>query len=93
MVHYFYIIESLVDGSYYKGVTQDPLLRLKRHNNGESTYTSRKCPWKLIYIEEMENKSKALQHEKRIKKYNRSKLAELIDSKANIVLRFINPVG
>lgn len=49
----------------------------------------RKCPWKLIYIEEMENKSKALQHEKRIKKYNRSKLAELFNSKDNIVLRFI----
>ncbi len=55
--------------------------------------SSRKCPWKLIYIEEMENKSKALQHEKRIKKYNRSKLAELFNSKDNIVLRFINPVG
>ena len=93
MKHYFYIIESLFDGSYYKGVTQDPLLRLKRHNNGESTYTSHKRPWKLIYIEEMENKGKTLQYEKRVKKYNRSKLAELVESRDNIVLKFINPVG
>jgi len=34
-MYYVYILESLVDGDFYKGSTEDYLKRLERHNNGE----------------------------------------------------------
>ncbi|MBK9478526.1 MAG: GIY-YIG nuclease family protein [Bacteroidetes bacterium] len=42
MHYYVYIIESLVDGSFYKGFTLDFNERVKQHNEGWSNYTSRK---------------------------------------------------
>ncbi len=41
---FVYILQSELDQSYYKGFTEDLLLRLKRHNNGESAYTRNKHP-------------------------------------------------
>jgi hypothetical protein len=56
MNYYVYIIESLVDGTFYKGYTLDFNERLKQHNEGWSHYTSRKIPWKLgLRIEYDEN--------------------------------------
>jgi len=49
--YYVYIIQSEVDGSFYKGFTIDYLKRLAAHNAGLSTYTSRKIPWKLMCVE------------------------------------------
>ncbi len=60
MEFYAYIIQSLVDGSYYKEFTEDPLRRLLQHNNLESRYTSAKVPWKLVYVEVFETKRDAL---------------------------------
>ena len=44
MIYYVYIIQSQLDLSFYKGYTTHPNLRLEQHNNGESDYTSKKCP-------------------------------------------------
>jgi putative endonuclease len=57
MAYYVYIIESQVDGSYYKGYSENPRLRLIQHNNKESDYTSHKVPWILIYVEENASKT------------------------------------
>lgn len=48
---YVYILESLRDYSYYKGITSEPIRRLERHNNGESVYTRVKVPWRIVYLE------------------------------------------
>jgi len=53
MGYYVYIIKSIADGSYYKGFSEKPATRLLQHNNGECTYTSRKIPWQLVYVEEL----------------------------------------
>ena len=58
-----YLIQSDVDNSFYVGYSQDPHKRLLAHNNGESTYTRRKMPWKLVYIEQYSTKSEALKRE------------------------------
>ena len=50
-----YIIQSQLDGCYYKGYSEHPLLRLNQHNNKECVYTSHKTPWVLVYVEEMES--------------------------------------
>ena len=42
MAWYVYMIQSEVDGTYYKGSSEDPFHRLIEHNSGLSTYTSKK---------------------------------------------------
>ena len=78
MKHYVYIIQSELDNSYYKGYSLNPIKRLEEHNLGGSTYTSNKIPWKLIYVEEFENKTEALIRERSLKKYSRKQINDLI---------------
>jgi len=49
MSWFVYILQSEKDGDYYKGITENIELRLKQHNAGQSTYTSTKMPWQLLY--------------------------------------------
>jgi putative endonuclease len=68
MSYWVYIIESLKDHSFYIGYSENLENRLKQHNNGESTYSSLKIPWKLVYYEEFDNKKAALIREKFLKR-------------------------
>jgi putative endonuclease len=72
MSYWVYIIESLQDHSFYIGYSENLENRLKQHNNGESIYTSRKIPWKLVYYEEFESKSSAIKRERFLKKQRNS---------------------
>ncbi len=67
MPYLVYILESLADGSYYVGYTQDLNSRLERHNQGKSRYTKTKRPWKLVYSEDYKDRSSAMKREKEIK--------------------------
>ncbi len=60
MPFYIYIIQSDLDHSYYKGFSENYLERLKQHNEGWSKYTSRKIPWRLVYVEFLKNKTETL---------------------------------
>jgi putative endonuclease len=82
---YVYILESLVDGDYYKGYSQNYLNRLAQHNNGESKFTSIKKPWKLIFVQEFEDKSLAIKREKQLKKCNKLYLQWLVEQSCNIL--------
>jgi putative endonuclease len=73
---YTYIIQSLVDGSYYIGSTHDVLLRLERHNTGWTKSTKGEQPWKLVYTEKYTTKSEALKHERKIKSWKSRKMIE-----------------
>jgi putative endonuclease len=85
MAYYVYIIESLEDGTFYKGYSEDPLKRLQQHNQGESKYTSGKMPWKLVYVEECASKTEALIRERNLKKADRSRIQTLLVHPKNIV--------
>jgi putative endonuclease len=85
MALYIYIIQSDQDQSYYKGFTEDYSARLIQHNNGLSTYTSRKMPWRLVYVEIHETKTLALKREKNLKKADRARIEALIVSSKNIL--------
>ena len=84
-MYYVYILESLVDGTFYKGSSENYERRLEQHNNGESQYTSRKRPWKIVFAQEMSTKREALIREKAIKRYNSEYLNRLIDQPFNLV--------
>ena len=78
---YVYILQSDLDGTFYIGFSENLEKRVSQHNNGESAYTSRKIPWKLVYFEEVTLKSDALKREKFLKaQKNKVFYQKLIDS-------------
>lgn len=89
MSFYVYIIQSSVDLSFYKGFSEQPLIRLAQHNNALSEYTSNKIPLMLIYLEELDTKREALIREKAVKKYSRSQIEQLILSAKNILTEYL----
>jgi len=80
MAFYVYIIQSELDRSYYIGSTQDLDERLRRHNQGRSTYTKAKRPWKLVYYEEFIDRSSAMKREREIKRQRSKKFIEALVS-------------
>jgi len=85
MPHYVYILQSQIDFSYYKGYSENPAKKLIQHNNRESSYTSIKVPWYLVYVEYCETKTIALKREKALKKYSNAQIENLIWSPKYIV--------
>jgi len=77
MKYSIYILSN-PQGKYYIGQTSDIDARLIRHNEGRSTYTRNKGPWKLIYLEDYESRSEAVVREKQLKKWRRELLDNLI---------------
>ncbi len=69
MTHYVYILQSEKDGKYYIGETTDVNARLLFHNSGKQRSTRHRIPFRLILIEEYENRELALKREKQIKNY------------------------
>ena len=85
MPFFVYIIQSQADHSFYKGFSEDVFKRLEQHNAGESSYTSNKLPWKLVYYEQLSDKRSALIREKNLKKADRSRITALINSNKNLL--------
>jgi putative endonuclease len=64
---YVYIIQSIINDSFYTGMTSDIEKRILEHNSGKGTYTKRYMPWKLVYVEVCENRIAARKREKYLK--------------------------
>lgn len=90
MAFYVYIIQSEVDKRYYKGFTENPLKRLQQHNEGQNASTRPFLPWRIVYIEELDTKSKALIREKNLKKATRERIQALILHPKNLANKFRN---
>ena len=46
-----YVIESLIDGTWYTGMALDANERLKEHNGGKNRFTKGHRPWQIIFTE------------------------------------------
>ena len=67
------------DGTFYTGWSTDPERRVKVHNAGRGAkYTRMRRPVKLIYQEELPDKSSALKRERAIKKLSRKRKETLV---------------
>jgi len=79
MPYFVYILQSLKDGTYYVGVTQDLHERLERHNQGRSMFTKGKRPWEVVYWEDHETRGSAMKRERKIKsKKDKSYIGSLV---------------
>ncbi|HVM71207.1 MAG TPA: GIY-YIG nuclease family protein [Anaerolineales bacterium] len=77
MAYYCYILKC-ADGSYYTGWSTDPQRRLRQHNRGAGArYTRSRRPVRLVYVEELPDKSSALKRERAIKALPRLKKQKL----------------
>jgi putative endonuclease len=63
-----YILWTEVLQKYYVGSTNDLEDRLYRHNSGQSTFTSKGVPWKLICSFDRPDRKGAVSLENKIKK-------------------------
>ena len=65
---YIYLLKSLKDGSFYAGITKDIKSRLVKHNRGGVKYTKGHKPYKIVWLDKVENYKEARRIEKWLKK-------------------------
>jgi putative endonuclease len=76
---YFVYLLRCKDKTLYCGIAKDPVKRLAMHNLGNgSTYVRSRGGGKIVYTEQLRNKSLALKREATIKKLSRSEKLKLI---------------
>jgi putative endonuclease len=66
-MYYVYILYSLKDGNLYKGYTSYIQNRFLKHNSGGSKSTAHRKPFVMVYVEQFDNKRKALLSEQYFK--------------------------
>ena len=69
---YVYLLRSRQDGTWYVGWTTNPLRRLVEHNQGQSAFTCRKMPWRLVGFEPYATIDAAKARERALKRSTRS---------------------
>ena len=83
--YYVDVLESLTDGDWYTGYSEDVRKRLDEHNSGKNNSTKNRRPFKLIYFEGGLNQNDALAREKYLKsgmgkRYLRNRLKNYINN-------------
>ena len=80
---YCYIVEC-ADGTYYTGWALDPEKRVAVHNKGRGArYTRTRTPVKLVYVEELPDRTSAMKREIAIKRLKRDGKGKLISEERN----------
>ncbi|MGI9546142.1 MAG: GIY-YIG nuclease family protein [Flavobacteriaceae bacterium] len=90
-MHYVYVIQSLVDQSFYVGRTADLQNRLEYHNSADKNIgvTSHKIPWQYYYILKVDNATLAAKIERHIKRMKSKVYLENLTIYAEIGERLI----
>ncbi|MFK8039164.1 MAG: GIY-YIG nuclease family protein [Crocinitomicaceae bacterium] len=70
------------DGTYYTGITSNLENRLKQHQSSQfkNSYTSKRLPIELVFYCDFQNAKQAIEKEKQIKKWSKSKKEALINN-------------
>lgn len=73
------------DGTYYTGVTNNVERRFNEHQNGvdPKAYTFKRLPLKLEYVQTFIDANRAIEFEKRLKKWSKAKKQALINGEFN----------
>lgn len=82
---FLYIIKSGKDGSFYIGSSKNVENRLLDHNiRSTDKYTSKKRPWKIVYIREYKTLNEAIKEERRLKKCKSKKYLKWLIKKGTV---------
>ncbi len=65
--YFVYAIKNNVSNRIYVGMSINPELRLKQHNQGKNPSTKPWRPWNIIYKKSFESRPEARKEEKRLK--------------------------
>ncbi len=65
--YYIYILYSKKSERFYTGASSDINARLERHNAGSTKSTKGGRPWEIVYSEEFNTNTEALNRERYIK--------------------------
>ena len=82
MNYYVYILASATNYTIYIGVTRDLIRRVYEHREHlvPDSFTSKYDVYKLVYFEQTNDVNAALEREKQLKGWRRSKKNALIES-------------
>jgi len=69
-MYYTYVLQSLKDGQFYVGFTENLKLRFEHHSKGRVEFTRQRRPLKLIYYEACLDSEDAIRREKYFKTYH-----------------------
>jgi putative endonuclease len=84
MPFYCYILEC-ADGTFYTGWTTDPPRREKQHNAGRGAkYTRARRLVKLVYVEELPDRTAAMKRELAIKAMARARKKMLVEKSGQV---------
>jgi len=71
-MHHVYLLRSQKDKIYYIGYADDLDWRLKEHNKGKVSHTSKHKPWDLVYYEGYLSLQDAQKREKALKRFGKA---------------------
>ena len=81
-MYYVYLLTNKTNNVLYIGVTNDLTRRIREHKSEEiEGFTKKYHVHKLVYFEEYSEVNDAINREKQLKRWKRSKKNELIESK------------
>ena len=72
VMFYVYVLQSMVDGDCYIGLTSDLKRRFAEHNSGKSRSTRFRGPFKLCYYEAYASEKDARSRERNLKLRSRA---------------------
>jgi|SRR3989344_1707522 len=75
IMHYIYVLKSVILGELYIGQTNDLKRRFAEHNGKKNISTKHKAPFKLVYYEAYKSRSDAVYREKQLKKHSQAYVA------------------
>ncbi|NJB81690.1 GIY-YIG nuclease family protein [Wenyingzhuangia aestuarii] len=89
MFYYVYILKCS-DDSFYTGITNNISRRLEEHQSAKcyNSYTSKRLPIKLVWVQEFTNPELAIAKEKQLKGWSRRKKQALIDEDYDQLILF-----
>ena len=64
MKYHSYVLRSLKNGLLYKGSTSNIENRIKDHNAGRVTFSSKHTPWEIVILELHDSMRNAMKREK-----------------------------
>ena len=93
IMRYVYILESLVNGKYYIGSTNNLEKWLIKHNTRQVFSTKSNAPFKIVFNKKYENSVEARQSELKLKRLKRKDYIQKIIKGGEVTLRAISSSG